>query len=307
MELFHESIFCWKDWGRVYQSLESFRELIGYIYKKEGIECGTLSHCTPGTNAVFRAGDTIIKIFAPVESGFNMESDYRTERFGIMRANALGIPSPTLLASGEVNDKYRFDYIIMDYIDGRELGEHRNGIGDAEKMRIGRELRKITDRLNRPCEAPNAVDAKKRAYKAVRWKGFSDRFNRERCRYLDRIPEEEMVYVHGDLTLDNILVDRDGRFVVIDFADSLLAPACYELPVLLLEVFEFGRPYLLGYFGSEMERDSAEEEIAEQCLTGLLLHDYGGDLIRSHIGDPTEIEGIGDLKKRLMCLCKSGR
>lgn len=300
MSLFHDTIQSWQDWGKVYQSIESFQELAESIYRKEGVPMSGFSHCTPGTNAVFRNGDTVIKIFAPGESGPDPISDYNTERFGLKRAEELGIPAPKLLASGEVRDRYLFRYFIMEYIKGQELFDYRKGRDEAERVRIGRELRLITDRLNRPCAAPNRIDVKKRALTAKRWEVFSESFNRERTEYLEQLEMPEKVYVHGDLTPDNILVTPGGELVLIDFADALLAPACYELPTVLLEVFEFDRAFLNGYFGRETGNGEEAERIAAECFDGLMLHDYGGDLIRRHLGTPEELTDLDSLRSRLI-------
>ena len=80
--LFKEENFDWTSWGKVFQAAESFGPLIKYIFKLHKLPFSSIEHCTPGTNAVFKVGSYIIKIFAPNESGMDTDSDYNTELFG---------------------------------------------------------------------------------------------------------------------------------------------------------------------------------------------------------------------------------
>lgn len=85
-----------------------------YIFNSHSLKFEEIEHCTPGTNAVFKIGWFIAKIFAPIESGMNTNSDYRTELFGIERANKLEISAPQLVASGIVEELFSFEKPYMD-------------------------------------------------------------------------------------------------------------------------------------------------------------------------------------------------
>ena len=74
---FHERISCWDDWGRVYQSKEAFSPLVEEIYRREKLPFAPLQNLTPGTNAVFRVGNTVAKVFFPRESGLDHTPDYQ--------------------------------------------------------------------------------------------------------------------------------------------------------------------------------------------------------------------------------------
>ena len=79
--LFQKIIDGWASWGRVYCDLPAFEPLIREILRTEGLRQDVrLSRLTPGTNAVFRAEEMVIKIYAPAESGMDSLRDYDTEK-----------------------------------------------------------------------------------------------------------------------------------------------------------------------------------------------------------------------------------
>lgn len=298
MDLFQATIDGWDSWGKVYQSIEDFKPLISYIWNSHNLPYSEVTHCTPGTNAVFQVGSYIVKLFAPKESGMNTESDYKTELFGIKRAYELGVSAPKLLASGTVKDKYVFHYLVMEYISGRSLGELEGDMTDDEKKKCASQLREITDKMHTPCECFNEYDVIDRAQHCERWNEFPISFQRERTQYLSnntkKLYNTAKVYVHGDLNPDNILVDSSGQIYVIDFADAMLAPVEYELAALVCELFCFEKPYMDGYFGTY-----EVETLTEQCFEGLLLHEFGYNIIRSNFGGIEQITSLAVLKERL--------
>jgi len=293
MNLFKAKINNWDDWGKVYQSIPDFAPLAEYILQKENLPAAKLEHLTPGTNAVFRAGDYVIKMYAPPESGLDQSLDLQSELFSVRRANALGVLTPRLVAEGFVEDKYRFAYLIMEYIEGEEFCEAVKKMTEGEKITAGRKLREITDRLNTPCEAFNGIDAINNKDRWERWNRYPESFKAEREAYIKTHSFGEKVFVHGDLCGDNILISPEGEFYIIDFADSLLAPAVYE-HALMVFVFKFDLALLLGYFG-----DYNAAKLVEICFNGLLIHDFGGDIAAERLGEPAEFKCLEDLRKML--------
>ena len=88
MYLFREEIRDWPSWGGVFQSLPAFRKLIEDIFNRERLAgANRISNLTPGTNAVFKVGDYVVKLFAPAESGLDTEHDYETELRATRRAS----------------------------------------------------------------------------------------------------------------------------------------------------------------------------------------------------------------------------
>lgn len=293
--LFAEKIHDWPSWGRVYQSVSAFTPLAREIYRREGLLFEGLSGCTPGTNTVFRVGETVLKIFAPEASGQSL-LDYRVERLGLERANRLGVSAPRLLAAGVIEDRYRFPYLIMERLSGVSLGAllESDCLSPQEQRRIGRQLREITDRMNTPCPGFSSPDVLARALDNPRWEGFLPAFNSRRREYLLRRRWGERVYVHGDLNPDNLIVGPEGRICLLDFADSCLAPVEYEQALVAVELFQFRPALLEGYFGRR-----SPWELAQLCLAGLLLHDFGPSVIRERLDGSEAFPTLESLGNRL--------
>jgi serine/threonine protein kinase len=112
--------------------------------------------------------------------------------------------------------------------------------------------------------------------------------------------KSDKVYVHGDLNPDNVLIDANGELYLIDFADAVLAPVSYEQSVVACELFCFEKPYMLGYFG-----DYKVADIVELCRNGMLIHDFGGDILRHSIGPADEISSLEVLRERLYHIVKT--
>ncbi|MDR0450292.1 MAG: aminoglycoside phosphotransferase family protein, partial [Treponema sp.] len=268
--------------------------LVTFIFEKEGLPFSEMKLLTPGTNAVFKVGANVVKIFAPIESGMDQTLDLQTELFAIRRVGKLGVSVPKLIAQGAVEDKYRFSYIITEYIKGVAFSEKVRTMTDAEKTKFGRKLRVLTDRMNTPCEAFNNIDVINDKDRSRRWDKYTEKFREERIGYIRSRGFGEKVFVHGDLCGDNILFSPDGGLSIIDFADAVLAPKIYEQSFAAVELFDFDRAFLRGYF-----ENCPPEELIELCFDGLLIHDFGGDIVDNHIGRSCEIDSLGKLKEML--------
>lgn len=281
------------DWAQLFQSARAFEPLAKAIFQRHGLPFCALARTKPGTNAVFFAGEYVLKIFAPMESGFSTGRDYETERFGLARAAALGVSSPHLTASGTVQDRYRFDYLVMARVPGRELGEMMDALAADERMNIGRSLRAFVRRMDTPCEAFPARPLRSPAAE-VRWACFPDTFCAEREAYLAGTAYGAPVYIHGDLTCDNILVTPEGGICVIDYADALTAPPEVELACVICEAFHLEKAFLKGFFG-----DYDPRALAETCLAGLLLHDFGANIICDRLAAPEELKSLAALRRKI--------
>jgi tRNA A-37 threonylcarbamoyl transferase component Bud32 len=291
---FRDVINNWQDWSRVFKSIPAFLPLIEHIYAKEKLPFSRITLLTPGTNAVFEVGNTVIKLFAPVESGMDQTITHGTESFALTRMKQLGIPVPEIIAEDLVRDKYQFAYMITEYIKGVEFAATVKNMTDDEKLNIGRKLRVLTDTMNTPCAPFNDVDVIKDGDRSLRWDRYAERFRRERVAYIESHDFGEKVFVHGDLCGDNIMVLPNGTMCIIDFADAVLAPKDYEQALVAVELFNFDAALLRGYFGNY-----SAEALTELCFNGLLIHEYGGDIVDSRVGRFHEIDTLGTLKELL--------
>lgn len=287
--LFQFDIHDWSTWGEVYCSKEEFTPLIQYIFECEGLEFEALENCKPGTNGVFRVGEYVVKVFVPLESGYDSLPDYRAELFAMERANEVGVSVPKLIAKGQIQDKYLFRYLIMECVKGENLGEIKDTLGREQKLEIGKKLRDIVRGWATPCENFNGVDAIGRTLRSKRWEEASDEIKNAQKRFLEGLKKESFVFVHGDLTEDNLMVDQSGKLTVIDFADSLIAPGIYEDMTLICDAFHFDRDFLEGYYGN-----ISTEELTEKCMGAILCHEYGYHVVKSMFGPVADLRELRD-------------
>ena len=294
MNLFTEQISGKKDWERLFRSIPVFTPLIEHILKKEKLPTAEIRNLTPGTNFVAKTGGFVIKIFAPEESGYKQELDFETELFATQRANGLGIPSPKIIASGLIEDKYNFNYLVTEFIEGVELADIIKEKSDKEKENIGRRLRTTTDKMNTECTAFNKADPVNDESNSWSWEEYPERFRKERLKYIHSYNYGQKVFVHGDLCSDNILLTPQGELFLIDFADAILAPVIYEHALIAIELFELDPALMRGYFG-----EYNADEMTEICFNGILIQGYGGEILPWNIGKPAEFQCLDDLRKRL--------
>jgi len=280
--IFSGDIYDWESWGKIYHSIEIWEPLVHFILEKEHLPISEVENLSPGTNAVFKSGSHVVKIFCPKESGLDGSVDYKTELFALSFVRFHGVSVPKLIAFGDVHDKYDFSYMIMDYIDGVDFIGASANFNDEEKFAFGKRLRDITDLMNKPCEDFNGIDVKKRH---ERWNKFSQSFKSERLEYLKSHDFGEKVFIHGDLCEDNFIIDSNGRIYIIDFADAVMAPICYEHAHIASQLFNFDKSYLRGYFG-----DYKTDELVDICFDGILLHDFGESIIKDYIAEPQQIK-----------------
>lgn len=288
--LFNKNINGWSSWENIFQSINEFKKIIEKIFSIENLPITKIENQTPGTCAVFKIGVYIIKIFPPLESSIDFKMDFKNELFGLKLANKYNINSPNLISYGELQDKYIFRYIITEYIDGIELKYLWDKLSNEEKYNIGKELKKYTDSLNQKTINFTEKTPFRYSSSAQSFNDFQNFFKKERDLYINSNIYDNFLYVHGDLTKDNILFSNNEIYI-IDFADSLLAPKFYEDSLIISELFSFDKSAILGYF------DSYDiDKITDICIDGLLIHNFGGEIIKNFFYNIEKIKNINDLK-----------
>ncbi len=293
MSLFDYTVRDLDEWADIFQSVPAFTPLVRHILALHSLPQTDITNTTPGSHAVFRVRDYLVKIFAPDCFGWPCESDFLTEITTMQAANRLGIAVPELIAHGRVYDRYEFRYLIQTFIHGTEFGKMT--LSDAEKVTVGRQLREICDKMNVPCERFNDYDFLEDSLADVEeWEGFSDEFLRSRETYVRNYPHGTPVYVHGDIHIDNAICDTDGRVWIFDFADSVIAPVEYEYASLFPGLFRMEKPYFNGFFG---EWDAGE--VAEMLTYGFCIHRFGGHIVDEWVEERERLRDVAELKQIL--------
>jgi len=169
----------------------------------------------------------VAKIFAPVESGLNPAHDFVVEREALRFAAEAGVPVSTPTAFGCIEDAYVFRYIRMEWVDGREAGDVLPGFGAAELEGFVQAFKGLLRKLNRQPSRRlfDPIDAVERAVHNPRLSALPDTLAGDMRARARAAKASASVFVHGDLTRENVLIRPDGGIVVIDFADSNIAPA----------------------------------------------------------------------------------
>jgi serine/threonine protein kinase len=257
-----------------------------------------IENLKPGTNAVFKIGDYVLKIFVPAGIGDGYGTNIDVEIFGMRFANERKVPAPKLIAWGEFSDKYRFQYMIMEYINGKTLDEAEKYLSYNDKVTIGKKVREITDKLNAPCENFTSVDAIEHSKNDGEWAacGFPPSFLKERLEYLNtlKIENRDKVYCQCDFHAENVLVDKDLNVYLIDFADAMYVPKEYEKAYVASALFCFEKPYMTGFFG-----DYKTEEIVELCMTYLPFHAWGHSTLAGNFKPVSEITSFKVMREKL--------
>ncbi|MDD4797099.1 MAG: aminoglycoside phosphotransferase family protein [Eubacteriales bacterium] len=272
--LFTQTIAGWQSWGEVFQSIPAFTPLTEHIFAREGLPCGEISQLTPGSNAVFRVGRYVVKIFAPAQSGVDTAGDYLREMLGMRRAMELGIHIPHLVAASQLQDNYLFRYLIMDYIDAADAKDVLGGYTPAQKLDFVGRLRADVDKLHAPLAGFPVQDVRQRALENPRWDVLPAAVVAQLRRLVQAHVPAAQVYVHGDITGENVLICADGMLHLIDFADGRIAPAGYELPPILFDLMDFDPLMVRAYLSG----DAAQA--ADDCFWGLLLHEFGAYFVQ---------------------------
>jgi tRNA A-37 threonylcarbamoyl transferase component Bud32 len=273
--VFFEEITDWNSWGKVFQSIPAFEKLIKRIFEREGLLCKEISHLTAGSNAVFRVDDFVVKIFAPVESGFDTEIDYNCEVLGMKRAIGLGINIPNVIASSFIEDNYLFRYIIMDYIDGSDAKKIIKHYSANNKIALVRQLKENINKMNTAVHDKfPSVDVKERALTNPRWNVLSSTIVAQIHYLIRNYDMQNKVYVHGDITGDNVMISQSGKLYIIDFADGRIAPEEYEFPPILFDLFDFDKLMITEFIGEQNI-----EQFVERCFYGVLMHEFGAEFV----------------------------
>jgi hypothetical protein len=172
---------------------------------------GSVQAIPTSTNAICRTDEYIVKIFAPEICGYAPIHDFRREVYALELIGTTKILVPRLIKHGLLEYyKYHFYYCIIERIHIPPVSQFLLSSSRNDIIKLGTKLRKtleIFQSLN--------ID-KPELSKTIKV-----------C--------NENVFVHSDLTGDNVLYDGKN-LAVIDFEDWQFAPAYTELPAIIFEM-----------------------------------------------------------------------
>ncbi len=256
--LFKHDIESWEDWCLVFCDTNAFSLLVYEI-----TNCRNIYTMKKASNASFRFENKVIKIFPPIESGYDSSLDYKQELLGIKYANILEVPSYKFIKSGEIKDKYLFRYIIYEYVDGIMAVDYLNHLTNISFVKdIKNILKKLNLKLD---EYPIRIDPIAKSLNNFRWDNVSH-LKEEILSLVKNVKCNDFVFCHNDLTGDNIIVN--DKVNVIDFADACISPRICEYPTIIFDLFEFNKEMI-------KEFKIGIDDFNNKIFDSLLLHEYG--------------------------------
>jgi tRNA A-37 threonylcarbamoyl transferase component Bud32 len=294
-------------WELIKQSIDAFELLIKAIFNKHGLVYRKAENL-PGVNAVFKVGDKVIKIFAPVESGFYSADYYEIETEALNHAKNVQVASPELLFKGIIDDKYIFRYIIMEFIDG-QVAEHKIvSFTEIEKRAFSTKVRNITDNLN--VNMQNAiipVFSLEVGLLSDRWnrKDLPESFYDDRISVIKEMLFDDLVYVHGDQNGKNIIIDDNGDTYIIDYAGRSIAPYYCEWWTIVFLLFKCNPTMMAAYFG-----DYRNEAFYNQLTKSILISEFGvveiKEMCEAMAVDINTLTDISKLKELIVSCLEDG-
>lgn len=215
--------------------------------------------------------------------------EYRSEVYAMDKIIKMGLPTARIYAKGEIRDKYLFRYIIMEYIKGRTLGDVKAMLSTEQKKDIATKIRTFTTKWSTECEPFNDIDVLNRTINSKRWQGASVEIRNAQQDVINELRQNPYVFVHGDLTEDNIILDYDDQIFIIDFADAVLAPATYEDMPLIYDAFKFDNDFLGAYY-----EEIGIDRLIDKSIRAVLCHEYGYHTITNMFGPIRTLKELRD-------------
>ena len=271
--LFNESIVDSQSWWKC--KTDAFIPLLKHIYETNHIKFGDVSPI-PEVAGVFQVNNTVIKLFRPPEAKIGYDDKfYRTEISAMNFCKSAGVLTPDIICHGIINDcVYRFPYILMVHIDGFEASKIVPNYSNAEKTDFALKLKEITSKIYIPTNIniPRYTDSEK--IDSSLWNDMPEAFREDRKHYLAKTKFPVSVFQHGDLWDRNIFIDKQGRLVLIDFSESLIAPSYYDMGSMILNS-GYDSIRIEAYFG-----EYKNEIFYDTFTTAWLLNWFGGPFIQ---------------------------
>lgn len=271
----------WDNWGSLMCDAELFSPLVSQALAAHGLPLSPIVAGYPGTHAVFRAGDYVVKLYAPL----GIPDEY-AERRCYRAAN--GIPFiPRLYGEGVLRaGGHEWPYIINQYMPGRAVREIWAEVDARERADAMGALgawTKAYHALPDPFEAssPLSADGFQREWRetAVRAAAKLGEFAQTALESLDGLcARERPVLVHADLTEDHLLISGDG-YAVIDLADSRMTVEPVEWLCVWFELTRRDPGAFFTFLASSGRNWNARAR--KDMMAAALLHGFGANILNS--------------------------
>lgn len=260
-----------ESWAEIFQDIDIFRPIIRKIFEQENIIIENIENLTPGSNAVFRVDDYVIKIYVPKEVE-ELYGDFDIELEAMRIANKNEVNIPNIITYGHYEDVYSLPYIVMEYVTGIEASQAISKLDDVEKNAFIEQLNGVLVKLNIMLDETVSIQHIDKMAINARWDIFSAHIQEQIKDEKTKLSSINHVLVHGDLTGENVLV-HNGRIQVIDFGDVRLAPRYYEYAPIVFDLLDCD-PMLLRLFSR------GKENFLEDVFNAVLIHDFGAYILR---------------------------
>lgn len=269
----------WDNWGTLMCDVALFSPLVSEALAAHCLPLAPIEAGYPGTHAVFRAGNFVVKLYAPLD----ISDEYAERR--CYRA-ARGIPLiPKLYGEGVLHaGGYDWPYIILEHMAGtavRDIWATMGAHARTEAMRALGTWAKAYHALPDPFSPASPLSTKgfvnNRRATATQTAVKLGHFGEMALHNFDALcARERPVLIHGDLTEDHLLI-RNGKYAVIDLADSMM---CFPQAEWICVWFELTRrdpdPF---YAFLEASGRNWTVQARKDMMTAALLHRFGANIL----------------------------
>ena len=272
--VFRKELNSFDDWSRVFHDAGAVTKLCEHIFDREGLPFNGLQELEPGTNAVFRSGAYVIKVFVPQECCDHETDAGALETYMLRSAEKAGINVAPVIAQGTVLDRYSFSYLITGYVDGQMLRDCRNGMDENDKGKLVRTLYGYMTLL-RDIMVPEGIKLRVLPHVSSKWTLFPESLSWEMSEIRGQVCWKDPCFVHGDLTGENIMIGGE-KITLLDLGDVHYGPWFYELPSLFIEGLACDRELC-----TMMMELIGDPDFYRDMIQAIAIHDFGPELLDS--------------------------
>lgn len=260
---------------------------------------GELEPPFAGSFPTFLVGGLVVKLFGPA---FDGTASHATElAMHELLASHPEIPAPALVASGQLfAEDPKWPYLVTERLPGAAIRDA--DITEADAASVASRLGEVAARVHQ-LRAPAAVASRAllpglraTAVERLRRFGLPGHLVEQVPDYLADAPPPSTL-IHADITADHVFVDEGRLLGVIDWGDSIVADAYYELVAVYLDALG-GRPGLLRSF-LDGYGWTAADGFCRRALQGVLEFQFDAIGRIRELVDLSGVATLDDLAERL--------